>query len=49
MNVIPRGIVAWIGKTYCVTPWLDHGGSIKTITNTHILVFLTGSRGLTTG
>ncbi|WP_410526991.1 hypothetical protein [Rickettsia sp.] len=18
-------LVAWIGKTYCVTPWLDHG------------------------
>ncbi|WP_277813956.1 hypothetical protein [Rickettsia asembonensis] len=44
MNVIPRGIVAWIGKTYCVTPW-----SIKTITNTNILVFLTGSRGQATG
>ncbi|WP_199402813.1 hypothetical protein [Rickettsia asembonensis] len=18
-------VVAWTGKTYCVTPWLDHG------------------------
>ncbi|WP_277813937.1 hypothetical protein [Rickettsia asembonensis] len=40
----PRGIVAWTGKTHCVTPWLDHGVHKN---NKQILI-LTGYRGQAT-
>ncbi|WP_241773784.1 hypothetical protein [Rickettsia asembonensis] len=35
-------------NAFGVIPWLDHGIK-KTIKNTNILIFLTGSRGQATG